>query len=140
MDRFPQFIARLKLWKLALLAWAAGAVSVLAMAPFFAWPVLFLTFPALIWCLDAVCLREKPGYSSILQLRKKLLRAGFIGWAFGFGYFLASIYWIGYAFFVDAERYALLMPFAVAALPAGLALFYALAAMLAAAMWRRGYP
>ena len=66
-------------------------------------------------------------------------RAAFIGWAFGFGYFLASIYWIGYAFFVDAERYAALMPFAVASLPAGLALFYAAASALAAAMWRRGY-
>lgn len=140
MDSIPQRIASLKIWKLALLAAAAGALSVLAMAPFFAWPVLFVTFPVLIWVLDAICLKERPGKNPIQSFRKKLLGAGFIGWAFGFGYFLASIYWIGYAFFVDADRYAFLMPFAVAALPAGLALFYAAAAMLWAVMWQRGYP
>ncbi len=60
-------------------------------------------------------------------------------WAFGFGFFLASIYWVGYAFYVDAERHAALMPFAVAGLSAALGLFYAGASVLAAAMWQRGY-
>ncbi len=32
-------------WKRALIALVAGALSALAMAPFNAWPVLFLTFP-----------------------------------------------------------------------------------------------
>jgi apolipoprotein N-acyltransferase len=195
MDALPKLIARLETGKLAFIAFLAGALSVLAMAPFFLWPVMFVTFPVLVWVLDAVCFREPaapqrhsgegvcekiaatgfgedsaassrrresisdagtssnmgprlrgedaadPNDRHFQSLRREKLwrRAGFIGWAFGFGYFLASIYWIGYAFFVDAERYAILMPFAVAALPAGLALFYAAAAVLAAALWRRGY-
>ena len=32
-------------WKRAAIALVAGALSALAMAPFNAWPVLFLTFP-----------------------------------------------------------------------------------------------
>ena len=109
------------------------------MAPFFLWPILFVTFPALIWTLDAVCFREGEAEEPLVTFRGKLRNAAIIGWAFGFGFFLASIYWIGYAFYVDAERYAALMPLAVASLPAGLALFYAASTTLAAAMWRPGY-
>ncbi len=140
MDALPKLIARLQTWKLALIAFFAGVLSLLSMAPFFLWPIMFVTFPVLIWVLDGVCFREADAGTPLYSFRKRLWRAAFIGWAFGFGYLLASIYWIGYAFYVDAERYAALMPFAVAALPAGIALFYAAAAVLAAAMWRRGYP
>jgi apolipoprotein N-acyltransferase len=139
MDILPKLIARLQLWQLALIAFFAGAASVLAMAPFFLWPVMFVTFPLLVWTLDSICFREADAEEPLTTFRKRLRRAALTGWAFGFGYFLTSIYWIGYAFYVDAERYAALMPFAVAALPAGLALFYAAAAALAAALWRRGY-
>ncbi|MGO9544039.1 MAG: apolipoprotein N-acyltransferase [Rhodomicrobium sp.] len=139
MDALPKLIARLETWKLAPIAFLAGALSVLAMAPFFLWPVMFVTFPVLIWALDGVCLPGAEVRRGSESFRKRLWRAAFIGWAFGFGYFLASIYWIGYAFYVDAERYAALMPLAVAALPAGLALFYAAAAALSAALWRPGY-
>ena len=31
---------------------AAGALSVLALAPFNALPVLFITFPVLVWLID----------------------------------------------------------------------------------------
>ncbi len=139
MDALPKLIARLSSGKLALIAFAAGALCVLAMAPFFVWPIMFVTFPALIWVLDAVCFREGDAEEPLVTFRRRLLHAGFIGWAFGFGFFLASIYWVGYAFYVDAERHAVLMPFAVAGLSAGLAFFYAGATVLAAAMWRRGY-
>ena len=39
-------------WKRALIALAAGAASALAMAPFNAWPVLFLTFPVAVFLID----------------------------------------------------------------------------------------
>ena len=135
----PQLVASLRSWKAVLLAIAAGAISVLAMAPFFLWPVLFITFPVMIWLLDGVCFETDHSPDPIEKLRKKTFGAFLIGWGFGYGYFLASVYWIGYAFLVDSDRYVLAMPFAVAALPAGLALFYAAAATLAAMLWRRGY-
>ena len=39
-------------WKRALIALLAGAASSLAMEPFNAWPVLFITFPLAVWLID----------------------------------------------------------------------------------------
>ena len=61
--------------------------------------------------------------------------AALAGWWFGFGYFLAGLYWVGYAFLVDADIFGWLLPFAVTALPAGLALFTALGFALARLLW-----
>ena len=60
------------------------------------------------------------------------------GWWFGFGYFVAGLYWIGYAFLVDAKTFGWLLPFAVLGLPAGLALFTGLGLALARLLWTRG--
>ena len=115
-------------WRRALLAWSAGALSSLAMAPFDAWPILFLTFPIMIWLIDGAAAGRLGG----------VLSAAVAGWWFGFGYFVAGLYWIGHAFLVDAQNFAWLLPVAVTALPAYLALFTALAFALARMMWTRG--
>ena len=60
------------------------------------------------------------------------------GWCFGFGYFLAGLYWVGYAFLVDAKTFGWLLPIAVAGLPAYLALFTALGLATARLAWVRG--
>ena len=36
-------------WQRATIAFTAGALSVLALAPFNIWPVMFVTFPVLVW-------------------------------------------------------------------------------------------
>ena len=58
-DRPPQLVMRAAHavvlafgWKRALIAFAAGSASALAVAPVNAWPVLFLTFPVLVWLID----------------------------------------------------------------------------------------
>ncbi len=50
-----------------------------------------------------------------------------LGWVFGFGFFLAGLYWIAAALFVDIDRFWWLVPFAAAGLPAGFALYIGLA-------------
>ena len=126
-------ISSLRGWRRGALSFALGAVSVSAFAPFHLWPLLFLTFPTLVWLLDGVAAEVTA------QTRKAAWRqAMLVGWAFGFGFFVAGLYWIGFAFLVEAEKFAWLMPLAVAALPAGLALFYALAVWIAVALWRPG--
>ncbi len=112
-------------WKRALIALTAGAVSALAMAPFNAWPVLFITFPIMVWLIDGAGAGRLGG----------LPAAALTGWWFGFGYFLAGLYWVGYAFLVDADVFGYLLPFAVTALPAGLALFMAFGFALARLIW-----
>ena len=59
------------------------------------------------------------------------------GWWFGFGYFLAGLYWVGHAFLVDAQIFGWLLPFAIFGLPAYLALFTALGFALARLIWTR---
>jgi apolipoprotein N-acyltransferase len=113
-------------WRRALIAFAAGAISVLALAPFNAWPVLFLTFPVVVLLIDGAGGGRGRGIPA----------AAVSGWWFGFGYFLAGLYWIGYAFLVDAPTFGWLLPLAVAGLPAALALFFAAGFALARAMWR----
>lgn len=115
-------------WRRAAIAFLAGAVSVLGLAPFNAWPVLFLTFPVAVWLLDGAAVGVFGGMTS----------AAAIGWWFGFGYFLAGLYWIGFAFLVDAKTFGWLLPFAVVALPAGLAIFTGLGFALARLLWVRG--
>jgi len=131
MQRFALTLSRLTGWRRMGVAGLAGAASVLSMAPWHFWPVLLVTFPVFIWLLDGCY--AKGGTS-----RPALLAAAWTGWAFGFGFFLAGLYWIGRAFLVEAEIFAWLMPFALTLMPAGLALFFAAAAALAGPLWRLG--
>jgi apolipoprotein N-acyltransferase len=114
-------------WKRAAIALAAGALSTLAMAPFNAWPVLFLTFPVMVWLIDGAGAGKARGVPA----------AAMAGFWFGLGYFVPGLYWIGYAFLVDASTFAWLMPFAVLGLPAYLALFTAAGFALARLLWTR---
>jgi apolipoprotein N-acyltransferase len=112
-------------WKRAAIALVAGALSALAIAPFNAWPVLFLTFPVMVWLIDGAGAGRLRGVPA----------AAMAGWWFGLGYFVPGLYWIGYAFLVDASTFAWLMPFAVLGLPAYLALFTASGFALARLIW-----
>src|SRR5476651_959916 len=115
-------------WQRAAIALIAGALSALAMAPFNAWPILFVTFPVLVWLVDGSAAGRWSG----------AITAAIAGWCFGFGFFVAGLYWIGYAFLVDAKTFGWLLPVAVAGLPAYLALFTALGLAAARLIWVRG--
>ena len=111
----------------------AGAATALAQAPFDLLPILLLALPALVVALDAALIAAPAG-------ARRLRAAAAIGWWFGFGALFAGLWWVGAAFLVEAETFAWALPFAVTALPAGLALFYALATMLASLAWWPGAP
>lgn len=128
MERLAGSIAVLWGWRRLLAAFLAGALGALALPPFDIFPVLFLSFPVLVWLLDGIIAgRGRRGAA--------LAAAAATGWAFGFGYFLAGLWWIGAAFLVEADIFGWMMPIAVVALPAGLALFTAAGAALAKAIW-----
>lgn len=114
-------------WKRAGLALFAGALSALAMAPFNAWPVLFVSFPIAVWLIDGAAAGKWRGVPA----------AAMSGFWFGLGYFVPGLYWIGNAFLVDASTFAWLIPFAALGLPAYLALFTALGFALARLLWTR---
>lgn len=142
-------------WRRHGVALVAGALSILAFAPFFLPVILFATLPVLIWLSAAP---DDDGRKAGISVTWPALRRGMAaGWWFGFGFHLAGLYWIGGAFLVQAEVFAWLLPFAVTLLPAGLALFHGaalacvacvsgpvlvrllvLAAALGASEWLRG--
>ena len=115
-------------WRRAIIAFVAGALSALALAPFNAWPILFVTIPVLVWLVDGSAAgRWSGGWTAAVA-----------GWCFGFGYFIAGLYWVGYAFLVDAKTFGWLLPVAVAGLPAYLAIYTALGLAGARLIWVRG--
>jgi apolipoprotein N-acyltransferase len=115
-------------WRRAGIAFTAGAISIFALAPFHFWPILFLTFPVMVWMIDGAAGGRFGG----------VIAAFVVGWWFGFGYFVAGLYWVGHAFLVDAKTFGWLLPLAVTALPAGLAIFTGLGFALARLIWIRG--
>lgn len=103
-----------------LLAALAGAVAAAGLAPLGWWWLALASFAALVWQVGSW-----PGL------------AGRVAWAGGFGYFLVGLNWIVEPFLIDPARDGWMAPFALLALPGGLALFWAAAGWLAG-RWRLG--
>lgn len=119
-------------WRRALAAGVAGALLTLTQAPFDFPAAGFLSFTLLVWLLDGAtgdATRRGPG---------RLGPFFMTGWWFGFGYFVAGLWWIGNALLVEAESFAWALPLALFGLPAVLALFHGLAAALARLAWSDG--
>jgi apolipoprotein N-acyltransferase len=109
-------LAALSGWRRRGTAFLAGGVATLALPPAGVLPALYLAFPVLVWMLGGA----------------RTNRAAFgTGWWFGFGWFTASLYWIGNALLVFSDRHAWLIPFAVLVLPAFLALYTGRAGVIA---------
>ena len=103
----------------------AGVLAAAALPPVHAVPVLLLCIP---WLLTAI---------SATAGSKGAFRRG---WWFGFGLNLVGLYWITEAILVEAARFWWLVPLAVPALSAVMAVFVAVAAAVARrapAGWRR---
>ena len=95
----------------------AGAAASLALPPFFIVPALcFLGLP--VW--------------RVIHANSRVEAAGIFG-AAGFGWFLASTFWVSHALIVSAPALWFLTPFVALALAVILAIFWAVAA---AASWR----
>jgi apolipoprotein N-acyltransferase len=110
--RLAQDVAALTGWRRYGLAFLLGVVAAAAMPPVDLTPLLAIAFPGLLWLDDG---SAGPGASFRL------------GWVFGFGFFLAGLYWIAAALFVDIAQFWWLVPFAGAGLPAGFAIYIGLA-------------
>jgi apolipoprotein N-acyltransferase len=123
-SRLQRFLARLVGLRADGAALALGAVAALALPPVNAVPVLLISFPGLLALLDGA-----------VGLRAAARR----GWWFGFGLHLFGLYWVTEAILVEAAQFWWLVPFAVPALAATLALFIA-AATAIARFARPGWP
>jgi apolipoprotein N-acyltransferase len=119
-------------WTRYLIALGAGAIGALSMPPFGVFPALAVAMTLAVWLLDGAA----HGLSRISWATTRSAAA--IGWWFGFGYFVASLWWLGAAFLVEPDAFAWALPLGVLGLPAGLALFTALGFALARLIWSSG--
>jgi apolipoprotein N-acyltransferase len=111
-------------WRAPVTAAALGALAAAALPPVHLVPVLWLAFPGLL----------------LLAGARPTWRGAFgVGWAWGFGHFVAGLYWISHALLTEAERFAWLVPLAVPGIAAVLALFVAVPVVLAL-RWPEGWP
>ena len=117
-------------WRRFVLLVVAGAVAGLSVPPLFIVPALFVAFPVWVWCLDGA--ERGRGWRRIIS------PAFTIGFAFGWGYFTVAFHWLGAAFFVDGGIMLALMPFAILALAALIALFWGVGSALAYLFWSHG--
>lgn len=116
-------------WRKRLIALFAGASGALALPPLDLWPLVIIPMTVAVWLLDGAV-----GTTALGRFR-----AGFAaGWWWGFGFFLAGLWWLGAAFLVEADKFAWAMPLGVVALPAFLAIFPALAFGAARLYWPDG--
>lgn len=119
----PAWLESLPVWRIHVVAMAAGAIGALAFAPFYVAPALSLALVVLVWLIDGAAKRHWPRRAAFAR-----------GWSFAFGHFLAGTYWVGNAF-LQVEGAEALMPLGVLALPALLALFWGAASAVAAMLW-----
>lgn len=108
--------------KLAVAAALAGATSLLSFEPFGWWPLQFLSLAFLFY---------QVGVGSSVR------RAALVGWAFGFGWSVAGMYWLTIALTVHGGLPAILAAIAIALLALYMGLFGAFAAGAAAWLRRR---
>lgn len=113
-------------------ALTAGAISVLAMPPFFLWPVLLVTLPVLVWLIDGAADPDGATGTGAALSWRRLFDVGLVGWCFAYAFHVAGLYWLREAFLVTGGGLALLWPLGVLGLPAYLALYHGLAAAFAA--------
>jgi len=80
-----------------------GAISSLAFAPVFFFPILWISFSLLLLFITK-------------STNKK--DAFFIGWFFGLGHFITGLYWICASMLVEPLKFAWLIPFTITGVPA----------------------
>lgn len=123
-------LSGLKRWAVAFFA---GVIASLGLAPFHIFIAGFIAFPLIVWLLDGAV--GHAGQSALKRLRPAFA----VGWWFGFGYFIAGLWWIANALLVEARDFIWFIPLAVIGLPAILAVFYGAACALARIFWSDGF-
>lgn len=116
------------------MALAAGAFGALSLSPLDFAAAMIVPMSVAVWLIDGAAEASPSGATGWVTLRSAFA----IGWWWGFGYFLAGLWWLGAAFMVDADQFLWALPLGVVGLPLFLALFPALGFAFARAIWPAG--
>ena len=114
-------------------AFLAGAIAALSMPPIGFSLALAVSLPLAVWLLDGVAGSSDQRGIAAIQV---IVQAAGVGWAWGFGFHVAGLWWLGSAFLVESDRFLWALPLGVIGLPAALGLFSAFSFGVARAIWR----
>lgn len=116
--------------KRQIFAFVCGGITAFSLAPFYFFPVNFITFPALVLLLDNIARQA--------QTKARFKLAFWTCFSFGFGYFVLSLWWLSSAMLVDPISFAWAIPLAILGLPFYLALYWGVGGVIAIFFWKKG--
>jgi len=97
------------------LAFLAGSFMALSFAPFYIFIAPAISLSVFYFLLEKNYTKKREIF--------------YLGFAFGYGHFLFTIYWISISLLVDAASFAWLIPFALTLIPGALAAYFGLFAL-----------
>ncbi len=115
-------VSELSGWRRKAFAFALGVMAVLALPPFFIVPLLIPAFVGLYWLIDGTPKQ----------------RAFWDGWWWGWGYYMAGLYWFCIALLTEPDKFAWAIPFALFGLTGVIAIYCGIACWIAAHSRLRG--
>lgn len=115
--RLAQELAAQQGWRRHGIAFLLGSLLAAALPPIDLTPLVFVIFPLYLWLDDG---SATPWASARL------------GYVFALGHFVAGLYWVAAALFVDIQQYWWVLPFALLGIPAMLAVYVAAGLYVAA--------
>lgn len=127
IEQFRKGIISLEGWPRRFTALLLGGLIVLALPPFYFWIFLVPGFVGLAWLIDGSQASKKRRYLRFTEWPS--WSAFSVGWWFGVGFFAAGLYWVSFAFLVEEEKYAWMIPFVLFCLSAGMALYTGLTSL-----------
>lgn len=99
-------------------AFAFGILAALTLAPFFIFPLLFVSFTGLLWLLNGAASHK---------------RAFWDGWWWGWGFYISGVYWFNISLMMNIGKSWWLIPGALFGMTGYLAVFSAVACWITAA-------
>ena len=98
-----------------LVVFLLGIISSFSLPPYNLFYLNFFSYPIFFWIL--------------LKYPKNNIISFYIGWIFGFGYFISNLYWITHSLTFE-DNFKIFIPFALILIPLFLGLFYGFSTLL----------
>lgn len=110
-----------------------GIFAAFGLAPIYFIPACFLSFGLFVCILDNIAsIKEQSKFS-------KGINFALANWSFGFGYFLAGLFWLSYALTSMKEIYYWAIPLVLIGFSSFLAIYWGLLGALLSFFWRNNF-
>ena len=130
-----KFINNSRILLVFIIPFLLGTLTVFSFQPFNITLLNFLVFPILFYLVSSVSKRSK----NIYRKKPFLKNLFYIGFYFGFGFFISGTHWISNSLTFD-DNFRYLIPFSFFLIPLFLGLFYGLGTVLVGPFLKYNFP